>query len=141
MTWTNGIRRLFATRADRIVTVVTAVLLVALGYVAGLWTTEARRDIPIVFQPVGDNGDLFSAEDLEKLTEAGRSQERPASSTTAREGEFVASVNGSKYYAASCSEVRRIREENRIWFATEQEARDAGYEPSACLRNREIPSR
>jgi len=44
---------------------------------------------------------------------------------------FVASVNGAKYYPAACKAANRIKEENRLWFTSEQEAREMGYAPSA----------
>lgn len=44
---------------------------------------------------------------------------------------FVASRNGKKYYYAWCDAVKTIKEQNRVWFATEEEAKKAGYEPAA----------
>jgi len=42
-------------------------------------------------------------------------------------GNFVASKNGTRYYYPWCSTVKRIKEENKIWFATRGEAESAGY--------------
>lgn len=39
---------------------------------------------------------------------------------------FVASRNGTKYYPKGCSGINRIKEENRIYFETEEEAQGAG---------------
>ena len=48
---------------------------------------------------------------------------------------YVASKNGSKYYLPTCTAVKRITEPNRVYFATKQEATDAGYTPAAnCKR-------
>lgn len=44
---------------------------------------------------------------------------------------FVASKNGAKYYPADCGGAKRISEKNKIWFATQEEARLAGYAPAA----------
>ena len=44
---------------------------------------------------------------------------------------FVASRNGERYYIPTCSGAQRIKEENKIWFASEEEARSAGYTPAA----------
>ncbi|MDO8560811.1 MAG: hypothetical protein Q7R91_01180 [bacterium] len=41
-------------------------------------------------------------------------------------GKYVASKNGKNYYLPSCAGVSRIKEENRIWFATKGEAEHAG---------------
>ena len=44
---------------------------------------------------------------------------------------FFASKNGGKYYPILCDAGKRIKEENRIYFSHEEEARDAGYVRSA----------
>lgn len=46
-------------------------------------------------------------------------------------GKYVASANGTKYYLPSCSGVSRIKEENKIWFESAEEAEAAGYAPAA----------
>lgn len=46
-------------------------------------------------------------------------------------GKYVASKNGTKYYLPSCKSAKRIKEENRVWFATKEEAQAAGKTPSA----------
>lgn len=46
---------------------------------------------------------------------------------------FVASKNGTKYYPSNCKSANRIKEENRVYFKTEQEAQSSGYErTSTC---------
>ena len=43
---------------------------------------------------------------------------------------IVASKNGTKYYLPGCSGIDRIKPENRVFFDTEEQALDAGYEIS-----------
>ena len=52
-------------------------------------------------------------------------------------GQLVASVNGTKYHFPWCSGAQRIKEENKIWFNNEQEAREAGYTPAANCKGLE----
>ncbi|OGJ10472.1 hypothetical protein A2456_02355 [Candidatus Nomurabacteria bacterium RIFOXYC2_FULL_36_19] len=40
---------------------------------------------------------------------------------------FFASSKGSKYYTISCSAGKTIKQENRIYFSTGEEAQQAGY--------------
>ena len=47
---------------------------------------------------------------------------------------FFASNRGSKYYHPGCSGGKEIKEENRVYFATESEAVSAGYEKSTSCR-------
>lgn len=46
-------------------------------------------------------------------------------------GSIVASKSGTKYHFPWCSGALRIKEENKIWFNTIEEARAAGYTPAA----------
>ena len=46
------------------------------------------------------------------------------------EGKYVASKSGTKYYLPTCSGVRRIKEENKIWFATVDDAQASGRTPA-----------
>lgn len=50
----------------------------------------------------------------------------PSSQRSATTGTYVASVNGEKYYPSACSAVKRIKDENKRYFNTEEEAQRAG---------------
>jgi len=43
------------------------------------------------------------------------------------EKRFVASKSGTKYYPLDCGGAKRIKEENKIWFASREEAEKFGY--------------
>lgn len=45
-------------------------------------------------------------------------------------GKYVASKNGTRYYLPTCSGANRIKEENKIWFTSIEEAQSEGYEPA-----------
>ncbi|KKT20091.1 MAG: hypothetical protein UW02_C0001G0004 [Candidatus Nomurabacteria bacterium GW2011_GWB1_43_7] len=47
------------------------------------------------------------------------------------ENYFFASNRGNKYYPAACSAGKNIKQENRVYFATREEAEKAGYELSS----------
>ncbi|MEO6536348.1 MAG: Ada metal-binding domain-containing protein [Candidatus Paceibacterota bacterium] len=47
---------------------------------------------------------------------------------------YVASKSGTKYYLPSCGAVSRIKEENRVYFATKAAAEVAGYQPSTACK-------
>lgn len=44
---------------------------------------------------------------------------------------YMASKNGTKYYLPTCGTAKRVKEENRVWFATKEEAEAAGYSPAS----------
>ncbi len=52
-----------------------------------------------------------------------------AKATTTRR--LVGSVNGTKYHYQWCPSAGMISEENRVYFASSEEARTAGYTPAA----------
>jgi len=45
-------------------------------------------------------------------------------------GQFVASQNGGKYHHPWCPGAVRIKEENKVWFNSKEEAEKAGYQPA-----------
>jgi hypothetical protein len=46
-------------------------------------------------------------------------------------GSLVASKNGTKYHFPWCSGAQRIKDANKIWFSTREEAESAGYTPAS----------
>lgn len=48
-----------------------------------------------------------------------------------RQGTVVASKNGEVYHLPWCSGASRIKEENRVWYDSIEEARSAGLRPAA----------
>ncbi len=45
-------------------------------------------------------------------------------------GNFVASINGKAYYPKGCKSANIIKEENKIWFESAEEAEADGYAPA-----------
>jgi hypothetical protein len=54
------------------------------------------------------------------------SSENKLDSSTDKESNFVASKNGTKYYRTSSNSSHRIANKNRIYFQTEDEAKESG---------------
>jgi hypothetical protein len=46
-------------------------------------------------------------------------------------GKYLASKNGKKYYLPSCKGAKRIKEENKVWFTTLEEAQQSGRTAAA----------
>lgn len=46
------------------------------------------------------------------------------------QGRYVASKNGKLYYRIGCGSSGRIKEENKVFFGSTQEAESAGFQPS-----------
>ena len=59
-------------------------------------------------------------------------EDREMSTATIGEvASFVGSKNGSVYHFPWCSGAQRIKEENKVWFTTKEEAERAGYRPAS----------
>ena len=57
--------------------------------------------------------------------------EADASASAATSGQYVASKNGSKYHLPWCPGAKQMKEENKIWFNSKEEAISKGYTAAA----------
>lgn len=74
----------------------------------------------------------FSLENNEKdIIINATSSVTPLSTDNASPGGYVASKNGSKYHLPWCAGAKQMKEENKIWFVSKEEAEAAGYTPAA----------
>lgn len=76
---------------------------------------------------VAENGNSATANTISSANEsesATPANEQPA-------GGYVVSKNGTKYHLPWCPGAKQIKEENKIFFATKDEAERAGYTPAA----------
>lgn len=46
------------------------------------------------------------------------------------QGKFVASKSGMSYHYPWCPGAQKIKEENKVWFQTKEEAENRGYKPA-----------
>lgn len=60
---------------------------------------------------------------------------KPAIAGTTQK-KFVGSVNSNLFHDPTCSSSKRIKEENKIWFRSQEEAKAAGYGPSKCTQQK-----
>ena len=51
----------------------------------------------------------------------------PISSPKTQSGAYIASKHGKKYYLAGCAGANKIKESNRVYFTTSNQAESAGY--------------
>lgn len=75
--------------------------------------------------------DTFSDSNHEIATSSINNSATPQSSLTSSQGAYVASKSGTKYHLPWCGSAKQIKEENKIWFQTKEEAERAGYSPAA----------
>lgn len=71
---------------------------------------------------------------VSKASAAPASQPAAAAAALPASGAYVASKTGTKYYLPTCGTANRIKDENKVWFATKADAEKAGYEPSTACK-------
>lgn len=98
-----------------------AVVLVALGaFGLGKISAYEKKEVPISVLKKQES--ILASVNQNQVATVGESK---------TENMFVASKSGTKYYYPWCSGVDRIKEENKIWFATVEEARSRGLTPAS----------
>ena len=101
-----------------------------------------RFSVGTIGAPTSQNATVLKAGEgipapIEKEIEKGRSMvgtdKGPEKSTgsVSAEGGYVASKSGTKYHLPWCSGAKRIKEENKVFFKTKEEAEKAGYTPAS----------
>jgi len=70
----------------------------------------------------------------QKDTNIGKSAINTINDQNSVENFFFASKRGKKYYPMNCSAGKNIKKENRIYFATREDAVNAGYELSSSCK-------
>lgn len=58
-------------------------------------------------------------------------QERKTKVTDDSAGAYLASKNGTTFHLPWCSGAKKIKEANRVWFASKEDAIAHGYKPAA----------
>ena len=92
---------------------------------AGWWTVSASKIPDKVPSSVSSGVKFIDQSDSGK----GVSAENTSSSTASGSGgKYVASKNGTKYFPEDCKGSKTIKEANKIFFSTPEEAEKAGYE-------------
>lgn len=106
--------------------------LVFLVGMIGFGLGRLSRSWPSAYPLVIENasGDATTA-DTKGTAAIGQVLRKIPASADASNGTYVASKNGSAFHLPSCSGAKRIKDENRIWFQTEEDAMRAGYKPAA----------
>jgi len=109
------------------VILISVIILVALiSFGLGRLSKIRENKTPITIEGVSQN-----ASDT-KVGEAGGSAANQQAAITGSQTEkvYVASKNGTKYHYPWCPGALNIKEENKIWFSSKEQAESAGYSPA-----------
>ncbi len=125
----DGMEKFSFFNLDNDIFVVIIIILVAFtSFGMGRLSVATQEKTPIVFsEKLPVSFEKIQSSSPQELTGA----VSKSLDNSLKSGSIVASKNGTKYHFPWCSGVKRIKEENKIWFNNEQEAREAGYTPAA----------
>ena len=111
--------------------VLVSIISFGLGKLSAIWPEKQLINIttnyqqhykaePSGFRPTTNNND-----ETRKNTDP-----PPDNSTPIAKGKYVASKNSTFYHYPWCPGAQKIKEENKIWFQTKEEAENSGYKPA-----------
>ncbi len=100
------------------VIILVALLAFGLGRLSVLY--DGRGEFKIEYPALGEAAVLSSLPSLHP----------PSPLQSAAFAGYIASKTGSKYHLPWCAGAQSIKEENKIYFATKEEAEKRGYEPA-----------
>lgn len=128
---------------EGLLTVLFVLLASSASYGLGILSGQdmAKEKGGVEIQQVTGNGDMAGAAALAPISKVSDSKkyapvkkQEKTGTATAQTGKYVASKNGTKYYLPSCGSANRIKEENKIYFNTKEEAEAAGFTPSSTCK-------
>lgn len=138
-----SLKEFFVKHENRIILFIGVILLSVISYGVGRLSTPQPKE-PVVIeansQEIIPAGSIMNDDGQSQLVERAKKEEKSEANAetqqakkekkSVQKGIYVASKNGTKYHLPSCSGAKRIKEENKIWFNSKQEAVQAGYEPA-----------
>ena len=108
-----------------IILALVIILVALISFGLGRLSKIRENKTPITVENTVSN--ISEAIGIGKLSDVGH----PTTSDSTLDKLFVASKNGTKYHYPWCSGALNIKEENKIWFSSKEEAENAGYTPAA----------
>jgi hypothetical protein len=114
--------------------VILALLTGVGGFGLGKITSLTESKTPVRIEGVTSTNTPTIEKEGSAKAEA-RSEVGSSEPVSMSSGQFVASKNGKKYFTVTCSGAKTIKEENRIYFASQEAAKSAGYEASVTCKD------
>lgn len=119
----NNIPELLRSRNTREYTIILILILLgAVSFGLGRLSATETSSIPIT---------LCTSETKESVAKTQEASVIAVPALVQATGQYVGSKNGTVYHLPWCSGAQRIREENMVWFATKEDAEQAGYRPAS----------
>ena len=123
------IKQFIESEKGKDIMIVMIVILVGLGsFELGKLSKESSSS-GIKIEYTGSNGEQITSQSANAISASTNAGNLNFESTSGKN--YFASSRGSKYYSVGCSAGKTIKQENRVYFTTGEEAEAAGYELSS----------
>lgn len=107
------------------------ILIALIGFLAGrLSAPEIVRNPVLIEEPQLNLNDGILNSNVSQPLTSGAGETAIAGQ---QQGMFMASKSSDKYHWPWCTYAQKIKEANRIWFASEAEAKSSDYSPCGCI--------
>lgn len=124
----NGVKGFLESNVGKDILVILIIILVGLGsFELGRLSNKSESTGVKITYPEALEGQASSIQALSPI----KSNTKTSSSQS---GNFFASSKGNKYYSIGCSAGKTIKQENRIYFQTSDQAETAGYSLSTSCK-------
>lgn len=133
------IKKIFIKNEDKIILTVGIILVAAISFGAGRLSLEFQPQEPIVIeegqidffkQALDENQTAQKADSSAVLGEQIKNSQEQLDQE--KIGKFVGSVKSNKFHLPDCPYAKKIKDENKIWFDSIQDAESQGYVPAKC---------
>ncbi len=124
------VKEWFLPKEDEIILVITIVLVALIGFGLGRLSVLKENKFPIRIQEPIQEANIISAVRTPSVPLVGGG-DLSAQAGAKKAALLVGSKNSSVYHFPWCSGAQRIKEENKIYFSSKEEAEKAGYKPAA----------
>lgn len=112
--------------------VILLIIFVALAsFGLGRLSVISANKSPMRIESAGQSGSVADKVSIGGLGGSKSISDSIAPGATDSPKSYVASKTGKKYYFPWCGTALRIAEENKVWFATVEDARAQGYTPAS----------
>lgn len=143
----SGWRLFLAQHDSTIGMAVIAILIFLVGWQTGRVMSPYYASSPIVFEDRTCNTCPSSVGTSQTLQDVREGTKPPVNSTESivddpgasnvpagQQGLYVGSKNSTLFHHYTCASAQTIKAENQVWYATYQEAAQAGRSPSSCTQ-------
>lgn len=135
--WLKKTKSWTVANKERLLLLVGLIAVGILAFEAGMLRGNLRQPEPLVLSipAVADDGGRQDSVSEEKsvLGGVGRTAAVASVSESAKNCAFVGSRNSDKYHLPACAVAKRIKPENRVCFASKEDAEKRGY-IAGCLK-------